>query len=68
MNSFQIQLTHDIRKIRKSTSLLVFADKTSNIYEMPLEEYNQLLKENILKHTNMVHQSQKHQLTLRQNI
>ena len=44
MNSFQIQLTHDIRKIRKSTSLLVFADKTSNIYEMPLEEYNQLLK------------------------
>ena len=68
MNSFQIQPTHDIRKIRKSTSLLVSADKTSNIYEMPLEEYNQLLKENILKHTNMVHQIQKHQLTLRQNI
>ena len=25
----------------------MFADKTSNIYEMPLEEYKKLLKENI---------------------
>ena len=27
----------------------MFADKTSNIYEMTLEEYNKLLKENITK-------------------
>ena len=49
MSNFQKQLNKDIRKIRESTSLLVFADKTSNIYEMPLEEYNKLLKENITK-------------------
>ena len=48
-SNFQKQLNKDIRKIRESTSLLVFADKTSNIYEMPLEEYNKLLKENITK-------------------
>ena len=27
----------------------MFADKTSNIYEMPLEEYKKLLKENITR-------------------
>ena len=27
----------------------MFADKTSNIYEMPLGEYNKLLKQNITK-------------------
>ena len=49
MNSFQKQLNKNIRTIRESKSLLVFADKTSNIYEMPLEEHNKLLKENITK-------------------
>ena len=48
-NSFQKQLNKDIRRIKKSTSLFVFADKTSNSYEMPLEGYNKLLKENITK-------------------
>ena len=38
-----------MKKIRKSASLLVLADKTINIHEMPLEEYNKLLKENITK-------------------
>ena len=27
----------------------MLAEKTSNIYEMPLEEYNTLMKENIRK-------------------
>ena len=38
VKSFQKQLNKDIRKIRKSTTLLVFADKTSNIHKMALEE------------------------------
>ena len=38
VKSFQKQQNKDMRKIRKSTSLLVFADVTSNIYEMALEE------------------------------
>ena len=49
INSLKKRLNKDIRKIRESTSLLMFADKTSNIYEMTLEEYNKLLKENITK-------------------
>ena len=49
MSSSQKQINKHVRKIRESTSLLVFADKTSNIYEMPLEECNKLLKENITK-------------------
>ena len=36
LNSFRKQLNKDIRKIRKSTSLSVFAFKTSKINEMPL--------------------------------
>ena len=40
VNSFQKQLNKDIRNIRKSTSLLIFVNKTVNIYEMPLEQYN----------------------------
>ena len=48
INSFQKQHI-DIRKIRESASLLVFADKTSEICEMHLEEYNKLLKENITR-------------------
>ena len=49
INSFQKQLNKGIRKIRESTSLLVFAGKTSNIYKMPLENYNKVLKENITR-------------------
>ena len=46
---FQKKLNKGIRKIRESTSLLVFADKTSNIYKMPLQNYNKVLKENITR-------------------
>lgn len=48
MDSFQKQLNKDMRKIRKSTNLL-FTDKSSNNYEIPLEEHNKLLQENITK-------------------
>ena len=57
VRSFQKQLNKDIRKIRKSMSLLMLNDKTTNIYEMILEEYNKLLKENITKTLKTHHQS-----------
>ena len=49
MNSFQKQLKNDLKEIKKSSDLLVFADKTSNIYKMSTGDYNKLLKDNITK-------------------
>ena len=48
-NDFQQKLNSDIEKIRKSSSLLVHADKSRNIYKLKSDEYNKLLKENITK-------------------
>ena len=39
----------DSKKIRASTNIMTFADKTRNIYEMKPENYNQLLTDNITK-------------------
>ena len=49
MNSFQKQVKNDLKKIKKSSDLLVFADKTSNIYKMSTGDYNKLPKDNITK-------------------
>ena len=46
---FQSQLKEDIRKISKSTNVLVFADKTSNIYELKPDEHRKLLSNNITR-------------------
>ena len=39
----------DIKKIEESPYLLIFADKTSNIYKMKPEDHRKLLTENITK-------------------
>ena len=44
---FQRKLKADISKIRNSKDVYIFADKTTNIYTMPPEKYNKLLKENV---------------------
>ena len=49
MNSFQNQLKNNLKEIKKSSDLLVFADKTSNIYKMCTGDYKKLLKDNIAK-------------------
>ena len=48
-DSFQSKLKVDINKINDSPNVLVFADKTSNVYEMKPDEYKKILKENITK-------------------
>ena len=48
-NIFQQKLKADIYEIKKSTDVFVFADKTSNIYKMTLQEHKKLLKENVTK-------------------
>ena len=48
-NTFQQKLKADINEIKKSTDVFVFADKTSNIYNMTPQEHKKLLKENVTK-------------------
>ena len=50
-NKFQKELATTVRKIKSSPNVLVFADKTSNIYQVTPEKYNQLLLNNITKTT-----------------
>ena len=46
---FLSTLSSDAKKIRASTNVMTFADKTRNIYEMKPKKYNQLLTDNITK-------------------
>ena len=46
---FQKRLTNEVKEIKKSKNLIIPADKTSNMYEVPVEKYNKLLKDNITK-------------------
>ena len=48
-DTFQRKMKEDIRKLKSSKNVYVFADKTTNIYEVPPDEYKKLLKENITK-------------------
>ena len=46
---FQKRLINEVKEIKKSKNLIIPADKTSNMYEVPVEKYNKLLKDNITK-------------------
>ena len=46
-SKFQRQLNEDIREIKRSNKVLVFADKTSNIYKLDTDEYKKLRTEAI---------------------
>ena len=48
-SNFQMQLSNDVKNIKKNPKLLVPADKINNLYELTTEEYNKLLIENISK-------------------
>ena len=48
-DQFQNKLKSDIEKVKRSNNVFVFADKTSNIYELSKDTYNKLLNENITK-------------------
>ena len=47
--NFQMQLSNDVKNIKKNPKMLVPADKTNNLYELTTEEYNKLLIGNISK-------------------
>ena len=44
-----MQLSNDVKNIKKNPKLLVPDDKTNNLQELTTEEYNKLLIENISK-------------------
>lgn len=48
-NDFLQSLENDVKKIRTSENMLISADKTTNLYEMPTEQYKKLLHDNITK-------------------
>ena len=48
-NNFQSTLKEALNKIKSSRNLLVFADNTANLYEMPPNQYKRWLNNNILK-------------------
>ena len=48
-HTFQKKLKEDILKIKQSPNVFVFADKTSNIYEMPEHQHKKHLHDNVIK-------------------
>ena len=46
---FQKTLADDVRRIKDSPKVIVFSDKTNNLYEMEPEDYRKLLFENITR-------------------
>ena len=48
-NDFQKALISDLKKIQSSKNVLVFSDKTTNLYEMSPSRYNSLLTNKITK-------------------
>ena len=46
---FQTKMKEDISKIKASPNVLVFANKTTNIYQVSPSKYNKLLNDNITK-------------------
>ena len=48
-NQFQMDLKKDVQRILKCEEVLVNADKTENIYKMPVNEYEKKLTEEVTK-------------------
>ena len=46
-NEFQKKLARDVKKINKSPHIFVPADKTTNLYKLPVNSYEKLLQDNI---------------------
>ena len=47
--TFRKKLTEGINNIKSSENLLIFADKTTNLYEMTPEQYKTILTNNVTK-------------------
>ena len=61
-NDFQDKLKEDINEIRSSKNLFVFADKSTNLYEMWDADYNRLLSNNITNNYRKCENNVKHKI------
>ena len=50
-DDFQTKMKHNISKIKSSPNVFVFADKATNLYEIPHNDYKQLYMKTSQKHT-----------------
>ena len=48
-DDFLNKIANDMKKVNSSENILIFADKTRNIYETTTETYDKLMMENITK-------------------
>ena len=48
-SKFQDQMKNDLKKLKSGGNVVVEVDKTSNLYQLDTDKYNQLLHENITK-------------------
>ena len=46
-NEFQEKMKKDIERIKSTNNILIKADKSDNIYEIPAQEYNKIILDNI---------------------
>ena len=49
ISNFQMQLSNDVKNIKKNPKLFIPADKNNNLYELTTQDYNKLLIESISK-------------------
>ena len=61
-SSFQQQLTEDIRIIKNTKTTLTFADKTSNLYKVPKEQYEKLVNNAITTSYKKINKKAQHQI------
>ena len=45
-NTFQRKLRKDVQSIKSSNDMLIFADKSANLYELSRDHYEKLLQDN----------------------
>ena len=48
-NEFMLQMSEDLKSLQNTNQVIVFADKTTNLYKMDVDNYHKLLRENITK-------------------
>ena len=48
-NNFQSKLKDDLKKVKTSGKIMVFADKTANMYEISKDDYVKLINDNVTK-------------------
>ena len=63
-NNFQNKLQQDIRNIKSSNKIYVPADKTTNMYKVTKEEYDQLLTNSITNTYKKTNDRAKHSINL----